>query len=60
MEEIKSKSMVTALRAAVLAIGKDKLGFLAHEVGTHSIRSGITMSMYLGECPVDTIMMIGR
>ena len=30
------------------------------EVGTHSIRSGAAMAMYLGECPVYTIMMIGR
>ena len=30
------------------------------EVGTHSVRSGAAMAMYLGECPVYTIMMIGR
>ena len=58
MEEIKSIGMVTALRAAVMTIVEDKLGFLAHEVGTHTIRSGTVMAMYLGECSVYTIMMI--
>ena len=60
MEHITSKEMTLALRAAVLSIGEDILGIKAEEVGTHSIRSGAAMSMYLGECPVYTIMMIGR
>ena len=29
-------------------------------VGTHLIRSGAAMAMYLGECPVFMIMLIGR
>ena len=41
-------------------IGEEILGIKAEEVGTHSIRSGAAMSMYLGECPVYTITMIGR
>ena len=52
--------MVSALRDAVRAIGEDKLGFKAEQVGTYSQRSGAAMAMYLGECPVYTIMMIGR
>jgi hypothetical protein len=36
------------------------LGIAKHELGTHSIRSGATMAMYLGECPVYTIMLIGQ
>ena len=52
--------MVAALRDAVVAIGEDVLGFKKEQVGTHSIRSGATMAMYLGECPVYTIMLIGR
>jgi hypothetical protein len=35
-------------------------GIAKHELGTHSIRSGTAMAMYLGECPVYTIMLIGR
>ena len=60
MEEIRSQEMVTALQSDVLSIGDDKLGILSNEIGTHSIRSGAAMSIYLGECPVYTIMMIGR
>ena len=36
------------------------LGIAKHELGTHSIRSGAAMAMYLGECPVYTIMLIGQ
>jgi hypothetical protein len=60
IEQVTSWEMVEALRAAVIAIGEDVLGIKASEVGTHSIRSGGAMAMYLGECPVYTIMMIGR
>eukprot|EP00957_Ditylum_brightwellii_P166469 12671483-Ditylum_brightwellii.AAC.1 len=52
--------MINALRDAVVAIGEDILGFKKESVGTHSIRSGSAMSIYLRECPVYTIMMIGR
>ena len=52
--------MTIAIRSAVLSVGEDVLGIKVNEVGTHSIRSGAAMSMYLGESPVYTIMMIGR
>ncbi len=57
---ISSKEMVNALRDAASAVGEERLGFDKEEIGTHSLRSGAAMSMYLGECPVYTIMMIGR
>jgi hypothetical protein len=60
VEHITSPEMVEALRAAVGAIGEEILGIKMSEVGTHSVRSGSAMAMYLGECPVYTIMMIGR
>ena len=60
MEHITSKEVVRSIRAAVIAIGEDKLGFKADDVGTHSIRSGAAMSMFLGEAHVFVIMMIGR
>ena len=60
IEHITSGEVVNSIRAAVKAYGESKLGFKAEEVGTHSIRSGAAMSMYLGEAPVFTIMMIGR
>ena len=60
IEHITSAEMVKALRAAVTSIGEEVLGIKAEDIGTHSIRSGAAMAMYLGECPVYTIMMIGR
>ena len=59
IEHVISAEMVAALRDAVCAIREDKLGFKAEQVGTHSHRSGAAMAVYLGECPVYTIMMIG-
>ena len=52
--------MIQALQAAVDSIGEDTLGFKKEDIGTHSIRSGAAMAMYLGDCPVFSIMMIGR
>jgi hypothetical protein len=60
LEHITSKEMISALEDAVAAIGHDKLGIRPGEIGTHSIRSGAAMAMFLGECPVYVIMMIGR
>jgi hypothetical protein len=55
-----STNVINALQDAVEAIGVDRLGIKKEEVGTHSIRSGAAMAMYLGECPVYTIILIGR
>jgi len=52
--------MTIALRNAVEAYGQTKLGIRKEEIGTHSLRSGAAMALYLGECPVYVIMMIGR
>ena len=60
IEHITSKEVVVALRMAAKAVGKDKLGFEPEELGTHSVRSGAAMQMFLGECQVYVIMMIGR
>ena len=49
-----------SIRAACDAIGEVRLGFHSDEAGTHSIRSGSTMAMYLAKVPVYTIMLIGR
>jgi hypothetical protein len=42
------------------AIGEDRLGIKKEKVGTHLIRSGAAMAMYLGKCPAYTIMLIRR
>ena len=60
IKHITSDHVVDALRNAVGAIGKERLGFKKENVGTHSIRSGAAIAMYLGECPVFMIMLIGH
>jgi hypothetical protein len=52
--------ILSRIRLAVKAIGKEKLGFTERDVGTHSNRSGGAMGMYLVGTPVYTIMLLGR
>ena len=59
IQHITSEEMVIYLRAAVEAIGEEKFGFKSTEVGTHSLRSGAAMAMFLDQIPVYTMMMIG-
>ena len=57
---IKSSTILLKLRHATSIIGQRRLGFTAKDVGTHSIRSGAAMAMYLDNVPIFTIMLIGR
>jgi hypothetical protein len=56
------KIVIQTLRLAVKKIGEDSLGFKANEIGTHSIRSGGAMAMYLATPQIQTytIQLIGR
>ena len=60
IEHITSKQIVDAINTAAEAIGWESLGVKKGDFGTHSIRSGGAMAMYLDEVPIFTIMMIGR
>jgi hypothetical protein len=60
LQQVTSTHMINALRDAVEATGEVKLGIKKEDVGTHSIRLVAAMAMYLGECPVFMIMLIGR
>jgi hypothetical protein len=60
MDKITSRQVLTALRASCTALGSARLGFEPHEVGTHSLRSGAAMEMYLAGVPIYTIMLIGQ
>ena len=60
ISHITQKQVNDALRDRVKAYGKSKLQILASEVGTHSLRSGSAMAMYLGGIPVYAIQLIGR
>ena len=59
-KEITSTAVPKALRAAARCIGEATLGFKLEELGTHSIRSGTAMALYLAKTPTLTIMIIGR
>jgi hypothetical protein len=59
IEHATSAQMINILQDTVSAIGEVKLGTNKEDVGTRSIRLGAAMAMYLGECPVFIIMLIG-
>ena len=58
IKHITSDHVIDALHNVMGAIGKAELGFKKEDVGTHSIRLGAAMAMYLGECPVFMIVLI--
>ena len=59
-EQITLHQVIATLRAACATIGSARLGFEPEEIGTHSLRLGAAMEMYLAGVPVYTIMLIGR
>ena len=57
---VKSSDILYRIRRAGKRIGEARLGYHWNELGTHSIRSGAAMAMYLSGLPAFTIMLIGR
>ena len=57
---ITSQMTTSSLRAVTLSFGGERLGFSHKEVGTHSIRSGFAMKLYLDKLYPETIMIMGR
>jgi hypothetical protein len=55
-----STAVLEQVRTATRAIDERRLGFKAADIGTHLIRSGAAMAMYLTGVKVETIQMIGR
>ena len=49
-----------SLRAVTLSFGEDRLVFSHKEVGTHSIRSGFFMEIYLAKEYPGTIIIMGQ
>ena len=49
-----------SLRAGTLYFGEERLGLSHKEVGTHSIRSGFAMELYLDKVYPETITIMGR
>ena len=57
---VTQKQVTDALCDGVKTFGESRLQIKVTEVGTHSIRSGAAMAMYLGGLPVYAIQLIGR
>jgi hypothetical protein len=60
INHVTSKQVIAAMRDGVQGIGEDVLHIEKSDIGTHSIRSGAAMAMFLSDCSVCLIMMIGR
>ena len=60
LKPITSAHIRLTLRAITTLVGEDRLGLAVKDIGTHSIRSGAVMTMYLDDVPVYTIMIFGR
>jgi hypothetical protein len=59
IKHVTGKIVENALGDSVVALGEAKLRIYCHEIGTHSIRPGGAMAMYLGGVLVFAIMLIG-
>ena len=60
LKAIRSTAVLKRIRDTVAVIGRDVLGFGPEDVGTHSLRSGGAMAMFLGGTPTFVIMLQGR
>ncbi len=59
INHVTSKQVIATMRDEVQAIGEDVLHIEKSKIGMHSIRSGAAMAMFLSNCSVCLIMMIG-
>jgi hypothetical protein len=60
LEGISSKDVLKQLRDAAAAVEERRLGFLVDRIGTHLIRAGVAMAMFLAGVPGKMIQFIGR
>jgi hypothetical protein len=59
IHHVTSKQVKAAMKDAIQAIGEDVLHIKKSEISTHLIRLGCAMAMFLSDCLVCLIMMIG-
>jgi hypothetical protein len=59
VDHVTSNQVINSLKDVVSAMGESCLGISKTDIGTHSIRLGVATAMYLGKCPVYTIMLVG-
>ena len=58
--DITQDTLLKTLRWSADAIGFEKLGYKPEEIGTHSIRSGAAMALFLADQNPYRIMILGR
>jgi hypothetical protein len=58
LEGILSKEVLEQLRDAAAAVGERRLGFSVDRIGTHFIRAGAAMAMFLAGVLCETIQLI--
>ncbi len=58
INHVTSKQVIAAMKDSIQAIGEDVLHIKISEIGTHLIRLGAAMAMFLSDCSVCLIMMI--
>ena len=58
--KLSADDMGASLKAAVSLIGEAMIGFHCDNIGTHLLRSGAAMVIYLAKIPVYIIMLTGR
>ncbi len=60
INHITAKQVTAAMKDTLVAIGEVVLHIHKNKIGMHLIRSGAAMAMFLGECPVYLIIVIGH
>ena len=60
LKKTNSHMTTKSLRSGKLSFGKERLGFSHKEVGTHSIRSGFSMELYLSKVYPKKTMIMGH
>ena len=58
INHVTSKQVTAAMKDTLVAIGEEVLHIHKNKIGTHLIRLGAAMAMFLGECPVYLIILI--
>jgi hypothetical protein len=57
---VTSRQVINSLKDAVSSIGEQELNIEVWEIGTHSLRSGAAMAMFMEGCPIYLIFLIGH
>lgn len=57
---VTAKQVSDAIKANILQMGQDRLGFTTDNIGIHSIRASTAMALNLGRIPIYVIVLVSR